>query len=156
MAFPDPAKLKKWRIRKQGMKTERCPKIVTDRKLKVAGKNSSTGGGMSRRKTLAELWLKGLGMLLHTGMAKLGLCCLSVVFTAKAGIKPGKNKPTSLCDCHPQNTAPSFPSGHYPVPQPLSLCLSPMSPLNEALAGSVGSCGFVFFPELAGEHKSGF
>lgn len=127
MASPDPAKLKMWHIRKQGMKTERCPKIVTDRKLKVAGKNSSTGDGMSRRKTLTELWLKGLRMLLHIGTAKLGLCCLSVVFTAQAGIKPTKKKPTSLCDCHPPNTAPSSPSGHYPGSQPLSLFLSPVS-----------------------------
>lgn len=82
---------------------------------------------MSRRKTLGELWLKALGMLLHTGMAKLGLCCLSVVSTAKTGIKPRKNKPTSLCDCHPQNTTPSSSSGHYPQSQSLSLSLSPVS-----------------------------
>lgn len=155
MALPDAAKPGMWHIRKQGMKTARCPKIITNKNLKATEENSSSGGGMSRRKTLGELWLKGLGMLLHRVMAKLGLCCLSVVPTAKAGMKSRKNKPTSLCDCHPQNTAPSSPSGHYPGPQPLSLCLSSVSPWNEALAGSVWSCGFVFFLELAGEQESG-
>lgn len=102
---PSPAEPKMWRIRKQGMKMARCPKIVTDSNLKVAGENSSTEGGMSRRKTLGELWLKALGMLLHTGMAKFGLCCLSVVSRAKAGVTPIKNKLTSFCDCHLQNSS---------------------------------------------------
>lgn len=118
--LPSPAEPKMWRIRKQGMKMARCPKIVTDSNLKVAGENSSTGGGMSRRKTLGELCLKGLGMLLHTGTAKLGLCCLSVVSRAKAGVTPVKNKSTSFCDCHPQNTAPSSPD-HYPCASDLCL-----------------------------------
>lgn len=59
MALPDAAEPRMWHIRKQGMKTARCPKIITNRNLKVTGENSSTGGGMSRRKTLGELWLKG-------------------------------------------------------------------------------------------------
>lgn len=79
MVLPDAVKTRMWHIRKQGMKTARCPKIITNKNLKVTKENSSSGGGMSRRKTLGELWLKDLGMLLHTVMAKLGLCCLSVV-----------------------------------------------------------------------------